>query len=404
MKTYFIITYGCQMNTADSGEMAQPLKERGLVATGRPEDADIIVMNTCTVREQAEHRADSNLGRLREWKAADPRRILIVAGCAASRWGESIRKKYPFIDAVSPATRIDEFPALISRVLEERWDFREEYTIGFGGTEVRRNGAIPLISSPTHLRSADPPFLSTPWFGSEATAYVTTMRGCNYACTYCIVPQVRGREFYRPMGEIVADVQRRVADGYREIMLVGQTVNSYYDREVEREKERTGPLQDASTPVRTFSDLLSAVAAVPGVECVRFMSPHPKHFKAKLIETMAAYPTIARHVHLPLQSGSDRILARMRRLYTADEYARIIADLRAAMPDIQVTTDVIVGFPGETDDDFAATDRLLGELRFNGLFAFKYSPRPGTASAEWPDDVPQDVKEQRLQRVLQHVP
>jgi tRNA-2-methylthio-N6-dimethylallyladenosine synthase len=375
------------MNTADSEEMAQPLKDRGFVATDRLHDADIVLMNTCTVRDQAEHRADSNIGRLRVWKERDPNRILIVAGCAASRWGESIKKKYPFIDLVSPATRIEEFPEAIARVLKNRWNWEGETAESFSGERRAKSEQQTVSSNSSSLTSVPSELFaaSTDLFGNDHTAYITIMRGCNYSCSYCIVPQVRGREYYRPVPEILAEIKTKIAEGYREVMLLGQTVNSYY--------YRTDTIID-------FANLLRAVNALEGVECIRFMSPHPRHMNERVIEAMADCIKVARHIHLPVQSGSDRILTTMKRLYTRTEYLTIIDKLRAALPGLLITTDIIVGYPGETTDDFADTLSLLQSVRFDGLFAFKYSPRPGTTSAEAVDDVPDQTKEDRLQRIL----
>jgi tRNA-2-methylthio-N6-dimethylallyladenosine synthase len=385
---YHFITYGCQMNTADAQEMAQPLLARGLVATADPQDADIIMMNTCTVREQAEHKADSNIGRLREWKAANPERILIVAGCAATRWGDSIQKKYPFIDLVSPATRIEQFPEAIATVFRERWNWDGETRGAFqGSVEGKRAEGLEGVQHTDN------------WFGDENTAYVTIMRGCNYTCSYCIVPQVRGREKYRAMPDIVNEIKQKAAQGQRHVMLLGQTVNSYHWRDTGT-SNAMGAQPCASTIPMDFSDLLRAVNALDDVETIRFMSPHPRHMRPSVIAAMAESPKVRRHLHLPLQSGSTALLARMKRLYTRDEYADIVAQLRAAMPGLKITTDVIVGFPGETEDDFAQTVSLLEDIRFDGLFAFKYSPRPGTASAEWVDDVSAAVKDERLQKIL----
>jgi tRNA-2-methylthio-N6-dimethylallyladenosine synthase len=378
---YHLITYGCQMNTADSEEMAQPLKDRGFLATSRLHDADIVLMNTCTVRDQAEHRADSNIGRLRVWKDQDPNRILIVAGCAASRWGDSIKKKYSFIDLVSPATKIEEFPQAVAQVLKERWNWDVETKTAFSSNGVSRND-VPLNGVLLNDVSAQTPYL----FGDDHTAYITTMRGCNYSCSYCIVPQVRGRENYRALPEILAEIITKVAEGYREVMLLGQTVNSYYYRN--------------SDSMIDFADLLRAVNAIDGVEKIRFMSPHPRHMKDRVIQAMAECPKVARHIHLPAQSGSDRLLDSMKRLYTRAEYQAIVDKLRAAIPGLLITTDIIVGYPGEADEDFEATLSLLRTVRFDGLFAFKYSPRPGTASADKFDDVPDATKEERLQQVL----
>lgn len=372
------------MNIADSEEMAQPLKERGFLATSDPEEADIILMNTCTVRDQAEHRADSNLGRLRPWKAQNPNRILIVAGCAASRWGESIQRKYPYIDLVTPATRIEEFPESVAQVLKERWDGRAEAAVA----SPKSNIQSPMSNSNSVL----PPTLDLgpgtldSLFGASNTAYVTIMRGCNYSCSYCIVPQVRGREVYRPMPEILEDVRRKVTEGHTEVMLLGQTVNSYYFRESEK--------------VLDFADLLRAVSALNGVERIRFMSPHPRHMRDRVIQAMADSPKVCRHIHLPLQSGSDRLLGAMKRLYTRADYKTIVQKLRQAIPGLLITTDLIVGYPSETDEDFRDSLSLMEGIRFDGLFAFKFSPRPGTTAAEQTDDVPDSVKEDRLQQVL----
>jgi len=425
---FLTINYGCQMNSADSEEMAQPLEHRGFLATSKLHEADIVLMNTCTVRDQAEHRADSNIGRLRVWKGKDPNRILIVAGCAASRWGDSIKKKYPFIDLVSPATRIEQFPEAVAQVLKERWNWGEETKGLFGNVGA---GLVPALSNPPHVNPshtdsvraatrAAPTDSGNP-FGDEGTAYVTIMRGCNYSCSYCIVPQVRGRESYRPMPDVLAEIETKVKAGYREIMLLGQTVNSYHWRDMRDvgaagwppgngDSTHSDPIDNLSIPQGgqppaptgplDFSDLLRAIDALPGVEKIRFMSPHPRHMKDRVIEAMAECHKVARHIHLPVQSGSDRLLSAMKRLYTRTEYLAIVEKLRAAMPGILITTDIIVGYPGETPADFEATLSLLRQVRFDGLFAFKYSPRPGTASAEAVDDVFDRTKENRLQEVL----
>ena len=373
---YHLITYGCQMNTADSQEMSQPLKDRGLIPTQEIGQADVVIMNTCTVREHAEHKAISNLGRLRTWKQKNPDRILVVAGCAASLWGESLKKKYPYVDLVSPATQIENFPDAIAKVLKERWNCVVESKTAFGALNDVQDLERRSDSGTTFL------------FGGENTAYVTIMRGCNLNCSYCIVPQVRGREKYRPLPEILGEIHQRVKEGYKEVMLLGQTVNSYFYR-------------SADSTVIDFADLLRAVHAIEGVESIRFMSPHPKHMRSRVIEAITECSKVARHVHLPVQSGSNRLLARMKRLYTREEYICIVHQLRSAVPGMAITTDIIVGFPGETTADFEETLSLLDELRFSSLFAFKYSPRPGTASANETDDVPDPLKEERLQNVLE---
>lgn len=385
---YHIITYGCQMNTADSEEMARPLEERGLKPTLEQTDADVIIMNTCTVRDQAEHRAESNLGRLRAWKKENPNRILVVAGCAATRWGASIKTKFPFIDLVSPATRIEQFPAAVEEVLKARWNWTAETQEAFAERGKRLEASDTTKAPDPSLTAIRPPLPvdeGNP-FGDDRTAFVTIMRGCNYGCSYCIVPQVRGREVYRPMKEILDEIQRKALIGKTDVMLLGQTVNSYYQR--------------TETGVLDFSDLIQAVQAISEVTRIRFMSPHPRHMKERVIQTLGECSKVARHIHLPLQSGSTRILSAMKRLYTRQEYIDIVSRLRQAMPGVLVTTDIIVGYPGETEADLADTLSLMEELRFDGIFAFMYSTRPGTASAQLPDDVSFTEKESRLQRVL----
>ena len=377
--TYHLITYGCQMNTADSEEMAQPLIDRGFVATADPQKADVILMNTCTVRDQAEHRAQSNLGRLKGWKAEDPNRLLIVAGCAASLWGDSIKKRYPYIDLVTPATQIEKFPELVAEALKDRWNWKKETTENFGDKGAK--GGNGSIITPTTFTTP-----SNDLFGDVQTAYITIMRGCNYSCSYCIVPQVRGREVYRAPEDILSEIRNKVAQGFREVMLLGQTVNSFHARIDDKPYD--------------FADLLGAVNAIEGVERIRFMSPHPKYMRERAINAMRDSEKVCRHIHLPVQSGSDRMLQAMNRLYTREDYIAIVNKLRTAMPGILITTDLIVGYPGETEADFESSLSLMRDVAFDGLFAFKFSPRPGTPGGEIPDDVPDDLKETRLQQVL----
>jgi tRNA-2-methylthio-N6-dimethylallyladenosine synthase len=365
------------MNTADSEEMARPFKARGMTPTADLQDADIVLMNTCTVRDQAEHRAQSNLGRLRNWKSEKPHRVLIVAGCAATQWGDSIKKRYPYIDMVAPATQIEHFPELVQAVLKERWNFPAENSSAFSH-ETPAN--LPPVSQ------IDPEMANPYLFGSDQTAYVTIMRGCNYTCSYCIVPQVRGREVYRPPQEILSEIKHYAAQGLTEIMLLGQTVNSYYAH------------LDGAT--LDFADLLRAVDAVEGVERIRFMSPHPRHMRDRVIEAMRESRKVCRHIHLPAQSGSTRLLQQMNRLYSREDYLTIVQKLRQAMPGLLITTDLIVGYPGETAMDFQESLTFMQEAAFDGLFAFKFSPRPGTPAAQVPDDVPSAEKEDRLQQVL----
>ena len=363
-----VVAFGCQMSVADGGEMAAPLLARGFRAVDSPESADAIVLNTCTVRQHAEDKALSMIGRLRDWKEADPGRVLIVAGCAAERLGGWIRSRFPYVDLVVGAKSIEDYPRLVSDVLAAKFDALSETREAF----------------PSEIQSAAPE-IPIGWT-SSVVAPVTIMRGCNYACSYCIVPRVRGRESYRPYETVLAEARAKAALGAKEILLLGQTVNSWHAR-AEDGKERR------------FADLLRAVASVDGVERVRFESPHPYFLDDALIAAFAATPQAGDHLHMPVQSGSDRLLALMRRNYTAASYLEKISRLRAAAPAIEVSTDIIVGLPTETDDDFARTLDLVAAIRPASAYTFKYSPREGTESAQMPDDVAESVKEERLARL-----
>lgn len=355
------IALGCQMSGADADEMAQPLRERGFSETAVPEDADAILISTCTVRQHAEDRALSLIGSLRPWKEADPSRLLIVAGCAAERLGDWLPKRFPYVDLVVGAKSIERFPELVELALSERFDMGREDA-----------GAFPESQR----------FQPT---GSPATAFLTIMRGCNYSCSYCVVPAVRGRELYRPLEDILAEATEKLARGARELTLLGQTVNSYLGSEGGR-------------PVR-FAELLRRLDALPGLERLRFMSPHPYYFGDELVSALAECRTACPFVHLPAQSGSDRVLKLMRRNYTRTRFLEIVDALRRKIDGVVFSTDIIVGFPSETDEDFERTLSLVRELGPASAFCFKYSPREGTESAGWPDDVPQELKEERLRRL-----
>ncbi|MBI3292628.1 MAG: tRNA (N6-isopentenyl adenosine(37)-C2)-methylthiotransferase MiaB [Elusimicrobia bacterium] len=354
---YHLITFGCQMNVADSAEMGRHLEVQGVSQTAKLEEAQVVVVNTCTVRQQAENRALSQIGRLRNWKVQDPRRVLIVAGCAATRLQHTLKQRFPHVDLITPATEIARFLELVEKVLQERWSFLAESDEAFEGK-------------------------TPPKLDAGATAYVTIMRGCNYHCSYCIVPSVRGREVYRPLADILSEIGTRVREGAKEVLLLGQTVNSY-KAEVD------------------FAGLLRAVDQINGLHRIRFMSPHPRHMRERVIQAMAECRKVCEHLHLPVQSGSDRILQLMQRYYTATHYLQAVRKLRETISELTLTTDIIVGYPTETEDDFRATLELIETVGFDGLFVFKYSPRPGTESARVPDDIPTAIKEERLQRVLQ---
>ncbi len=354
------------MNFADSDEMGRHLKNRGFVSTAEQGEADAILVNTCTVRDLAEHKAGSYLGLLKDWKKENPQRMIILTGCAAERAKADFKRRFPYVDLIVGAKDIEKFPEELDSFLGQSV-LDEENLVGQGWT--------PASAGVTT---------------SATTAYVTIMRGCNYNCSYCIVPSVRGREVYIPVENILKEVRDRIADGAQEIWLLGQTVNSY--------RPAISP-----KPGYDFADLLRDVNAVPGLGRLRFISPHPYYLTPKLIQAMAECDKVCEHLHLPVQSGSDAMLKKMKRNYTRASYMDGIKRLREAIPTIAISTDLIVGFPGESDDDFKATLSLVEEAGFDSAYCFKYSPRPGTASAEWEDDVPEEIKEQRVNQLLELV-
>ena len=355
---YYVRTYGCQMNVADSDEMGRHLSDRGFVATEDPDEATVYLMNTCTVRHHAEERAFSEIGRLREWKAEGSDRKIVITGCAAERTKEVLETRFPHIDLVVGAKSIEAFGDIVDGLLERRpTDENLEYAAGSTNDQV--------------------------------ATFVTVMRGCNYSCSYCIVPYVRGRESYRPMEEILSQVRRGTETGIREFTLLGQTVNSYH-----RDGSRGGDTE--------FSDLLEAVAEIDGVERIRFVSPHPYYMTDRVIDAMVSIPSVCEGLHLPVQSGSTPILKSMLRNYTRESYLELVGKLRSRMPEIAISTDLIVGFPGESDDDFAETLSLLDEARFDRGFVFKYSARAGTPAASM-ECHPEDLVEARHQECLDRV-
>ena len=350
---FFVRTYGCQMNVADSNEMSRHLKARGLVETENPDEASVFLVNTCTVRQHAEDRAFSEIGRLKRWKAKLPGRKVVVTGCAAERTKEYLEDRFPFLDLVAGAKSIENFEQLAEQLLDRRT------------TDEELDYAVPAIDD-------------------KVAAFVTVMRGCNYSCTYCIVPYVRGREIYHSMEQVLGEVRDRVREGAREITLLGQTVNSY----------RHGQ--------NRFADLLRAVASAGGVERVRFISPHPYYMSDRVIQTMATTPQICEGLHLPVQSGSNVMLKAMARNYTREDYVALARKMRQAMPDMSLSTDIIVGFPGETEDDFQQTLSLIEEVQFDWGFIFKYSTREGTPAAKL-ECYPESLIEERHRRCLELV-
>jgi tRNA-2-methylthio-N6-dimethylallyladenosine synthase len=351
----FVRTFGCQMNENDSEHIAGLLRNAGAVGAAGPEDADIVVVNTCAVRRKSEEKLYSYLGRLSRLKTK--RRFLLgVAGCVAQVRRAELVARLPFIDfVVGPDSYLD-LAGIVERAAEAPI-VRTEF-----GRDWREIGAAATLRQ------------------NRWSAFVPVMEGCDNFCAYCIVPFSRGREKFRPRPRILEEVRAAVAAGALEVQLLGQNVNAYRDPE-------TG---------HGFGALLEAVSGVAGVEWVRFITSHPKNFGPDIIEAMAADPKICQALHLPVQSGSPRVLERMNRGYGREDYLALVARLRQAMPGLLLMTDVIVGFPGETEEDFAATCRLLREVRFAGLFSFRYSPRHLTAAASLPDDVPLEVKRRRL--------
>jgi tRNA-2-methylthio-N6-dimethylallyladenosine synthase len=355
------------MNVHDSRRIEEVLAGEGYSAAAELAEADVIVLNTCSIREKAEQKLRSMVGSYKGLKAVRPDLVIVVAGCVAQQESEKLLRRVPHIDLVVGPDNIAELPSLIEHV---------------------RDGAPPLAR--TVFDVASPQFLvARPRTSArEVTSYVTVMKGCNERCTYCIVPYTRGPERYRPADEIVREIAGMVDGGVREITLLGQTVNSWHSH-------------GAGEGDSEFPALLRRIAReVPGLTRLRYTSPHPRHLTDALIDAHAELSLLPRHVHLPVQSGSDRMLKRMLRRYTAAEYVSRVDALRARVPGLTLSTDIIVGFPGETDEDFAATLALVKAVGFVSLFGFKYSPRPYTPSLRLADDVPEEVKDERLQALF----
>jgi tRNA-2-methylthio-N6-dimethylallyladenosine synthase len=368
VKRYHVTTFGCQMNAHDSERIKGMLESLGLGEAVSQDEADVIVFNTCTVREKPDQRFAAHLAQAAALKRRDPERIIAVGGCYAEAQRDRIFELYPYVDVAFG-------PGSIPHLAE--W-------IGAGGTGVARGRFAEWRQFAGEL----PAHRERPF-----QAWVQISMGCNSVCSYCIVPAVRGREQSRRPGEIVAEVTRLAEDGVREVTLLGQNVNSWG--------------RDLLPGLRTeFGELLRAVDAVRGIERIRFTSPHPKDFREPVIRAMSECATVCEHTHLPLQSGSTRVLKRMRRTYGRDRYLALVGRMRAAIPDLALTTDVIVGFPGETEEDFRETLEVVEEVRYDGAFTFVFSPRRGTEAATMPDQVPEDVKRERIERlvdVVQHI-
>lgn len=352
------------MNEYDSDKIADVLRASDAVElTQNAEDADIILFNTCSIREKAEEKVFSDLGRIRPLKLAKPNLIIGVGGCVASQEGATIFKRAPYVDVIFGPQTLHRLPELISA---RRASGRMQIDISFPEIEKFDNLPTPQVNG--------------------GSAYVSIMEGCSKFCTFCVVPFTRGNELSRPLADIMRDIRGLVAQGVGEITLLGQNVNAY-----------AGNDDDGDTVDLAY--LIREIAALDGIERVRYMTSHPREMSPRLIELYGDTPKLASHLHLPVQSGSDRVLAAMQRGYTALEYKSIIRKVRALRPDISITSDFIVGFPGETESDFEATMKLIEEIGFDASFSFLYSPRPGTPAAEMTDDTSSEIKMQRLKRL-----
>ncbi|MFU8877743.1 MAG: tRNA (N6-isopentenyl adenosine(37)-C2)-methylthiotransferase MiaB [Wenzhouxiangellaceae bacterium] len=360
----YIKTHGCQMNEYDSDRMAEVLAaSHGLELTDDVDQADVILVNTCSIREKAQEKVFSQLGQWRPLKEKRPDVVIGVAGCVASQEGEGILKRAPFVDLVFGPQTIHRLPVMVDRVRET----------GKPAVDI----SFPEIEKFDHL---PPPGAHGP------SAFVSVMEGCSKYCTFCVVPYTRGEEVSRPLDDVIAEVAGLEAQGVREINLLGQNVNAY-----------RGPMHDGGTA--DLAMLIRFVAAFDGIERIRFTTSHPVEFSDRLIEAFGDVPKLANYLHLPVQSGSDRILALMKRGHTALEYRDRIRKLRQVRPDISLSSDFIVGFPGETEADFEQTMKLIEQLNFDQSFSFIYSARPGTPAAGLPDIVPMEEKKARLQRL-----
>ena len=366
----YIRTFGCQMNEYDSAKMADVLAAaEGATPTDDPREADIVVFNTCSVREKAQEKVFSDLGRIRKLKLERPDMVIAVGGCVASQEGEAIVARAPYVDVVFGPQTLHRLPDLISA---RRRTGRAQVDISF-----------PEIEKFDHLPPARV---------EGASAFVSIMEGCSKYCSFCVVPYTRGEEVSRPLEDVLVEVAGLAAQGVREVTLLGQNVNAY--------RGFSGETRDDGTPESAdFAMLLEYVAELPGLARIRYTTSHPKEFTQRLVDAHANIPALAAHVHLPVQSGSDRVLAAMKRGYTVLEYKSIVRRLRANNPSLSISSDFIVGFPGETEQDFERTMKLIDDVGFDHSYSFVYSARPGTPAAELPDETPQAVKLARLQRL-----
>ncbi|NLO80134.1 MAG: tRNA (N6-isopentenyl adenosine(37)-C2)-methylthiotransferase MiaB [Xanthomonadaceae bacterium] len=363
-KKVYVKTHGCQMNEYDSAKMAELLAaERGFVRVDTPEEADLILLNTCSIREKAQEKVFSQLGQWRPLKERNPDLVIGVGGCVASQEGEALVTRAPFVDIVFGPQTLHRLPELYDEALRSR---RPQIDVSF--PEIEKFDRLP------EPRAEGP------------TAYVSIMEGCSKYCTFCVVPYTRGEEVSRPFDDVIAEVAMLAEQGVREVNLLGQNVNAY-----------RGPMHDGT--IADLALLIHYISAIDGIERIRYTTSHPAEFSDALIQAYADNPKLVDYLHLPVQSGSDRILRMMKRGYTVAEYVDKIRRLREIRPNISISTDFIVGFPTETDEDFEATMALIDEVGFDQSFSFIYSPRPGTPAAQLVDNIPPQVKSERLQRL-----
>jgi tRNA-2-methylthio-N6-dimethylallyladenosine synthase len=366
MKKLYIKTFGCQMNEYDSEKMADVLHANdGMTATNDPAEADVILLNTCSIREKAEDKVFSDLGRLRELKKLKPELLIGVGGCVASQEGQQIISRSPYVDVVFGPQTLHRLPDLIAKRLSS----------GISQVDI----SFPEIEKFDHLPASRQ---------TRGSAFVSIMEGCSKYCSYCVVPYTRGEEVSRPFDDVLTEVAGLAAQGVKEIVLLGQNVNAYIGK-----MGKTNELAD-------FALLIEYIAEIPGVERIRFTTSHPKEFTQRLIDVYAKVPKLVSHLHLPVQHASDSVLSAMKRGYTVLEFKSIIRRMRAVRPDLCLSSDFIVGFPGETDADFEKLLSLVTELQFDNSYCFIFSPRPGTPAANLADDTPYAVKLKRLQTLL----
>ncbi|HAT39804.1 tRNA (N6-isopentenyl adenosine(37)-C2)-methylthiotransferase MiaB [Polynucleobacter necessarius] len=366
MKKLYIKTFGCQMNEYDSGKMADLLyADEGMVITERPEDADVVLLNTCSIRAKAEDKVFSALGRLRELKKSKPDLLIGVGGCVASQEGQQIVSRAPYVDVVFGPQTLHRLSDLIA----------ERRKTGISQVDI----SFPEIEKFDHLPASRQ---------TRGSAYVSIMEGCSKYCSYCVVPYTRGEEVSWPFDDVLTEVAGLASNGVKEIVLLGQNVNAYLGK------------MGGTEAIADFALLLEYIGEIPGVERIRFTTSHPKAFTQRLIDVYAKLPKLVSHLHLPVQHGSDSMLSAMKRGYTTLEFKSIIRKMRAVRPDLTLSSDFIVGFPGETEDDFEKLLKMVEELNFDNSFCFIFSPRPGTPAANLSDDTPYEVKLKRLQTLL----